>query len=96
MTELLVERGVELIAAVIFLFVLLKALKRKPHEGLQLSTVGGNGQDSGMAGIEEIEDPRIREMMARRQIDELVKNDPERVSLILSRWVAEDMKASRN
>jgi len=35
-------------------------------------------------------------MMARRQIDELVKNDPERVSLILSRWVAEDMKASRN
>ena len=96
MTELLVERSVELVAAVIFLFVLLKALKRKPHDGMQLGTAGGSGPDGGLGGIEEIGDPRIREMMARRQIDELVKNDPERVSLILSRWVAEDMKASRN
>jgi len=96
MTELLVERGVELVAAVIFLFVLLKALKRKPHDGMQLGTAGGSGPEGGLGGIDEIEYPRIREMMARRQIDELVKNDPERVSLILSRWVAEDMKASRN
>lgn len=96
MTELLVERSVEIVAALVFLFVLLKALKRKPDVGMQLSGAGSGGGGDDLSSIEEIEDPRIREMMARRQIDELVRNDPERVSLILSRWVAEDLKASRN
>lgn len=96
LTELLIERSVEIVAAAIFLFVLLKALKRKPDPETQL--VGGNGGDPGqaLASIEEIEDPRIRELVARRQIDELIKNEPERVSLILSRWVAEDLRASKN
>jgi len=37
----------------------------------------------------------VREMVARRQIDELIRNDPERVSTILSRWAADEEKAAR-
>ena len=37
----------------------------------------------------------VREMVARRQIDELIRNDPERVSTILSRWAADEERAAR-
>jgi flagellar biosynthesis/type III secretory pathway M-ring protein FliF/YscJ len=50
---------------------------------------------AALAAAEEIEDPRVREMVARRQIDELIRNDPERVSTILSRWAADEEKAAR-
>jgi|688.fasta_scaffold02249_24 flagellar biosynthesis/type III secretory pathway M-ring protein FliF/YscJ len=96
LTEMMIDRSVEIVAALIFLFVLMKALKRKPDVTAQLAGQGSGSVDPNFSSLEEIEDPRIRELVARRQIDELIKNDPERVSLILSRWVTEDMKASRN
>jgi hypothetical protein len=51
---------------------------------------------AALAAADEIEDPRLREMVARRQIDELIRNDPERVSTILSRWAADEEKVARS
>jgi flagellar biosynthesis/type III secretory pathway M-ring protein FliF/YscJ len=95
--ELLLQRGVEIAAAAVFLFVLLKALKSSPRA--LASDEGGTGGHDPMAALaaaDEIEDPRLREMVARRQIDELIRNDPERVSTILSRWAADEEKVVRS
>ncbi|MBK7642518.1 MAG: hypothetical protein IPJ19_05630 [Planctomycetes bacterium] len=94
--EMLLQRGVEIAAAVIFLFVLLRALKTAPRS-LTSDEPGSVGNDpiAALAAAEEIEDPRLREMVARRQIDELIRNDPERVSTILSRWAADEERAAR-
>ena len=97
MLELLMQRGVEIAAAAIFLFVLLKALKSAPR-ALRPDEPEAPGHDpiAALAAAEEIVDPRLREMVARRQIDELIRNDPERVSTILSRWATDEEKAARN
>lgn len=93
--EILLQRGVEIGAAAIFLVVLLKALKSRPRAlaaeepGMQEDPV------AALAAAEEIEDPRLRELVARRQIEELIRSDPERVSTILSRWAADEEKAAR-
>jgi flagellar biosynthesis/type III secretory pathway M-ring protein FliF/YscJ len=94
--ELLLQRGVEIAAAAIFLVVLLKALKSAPR-ALSPDGPASEGHDpiAALAAADEIEDPRLREMVARRQIDELIRNDPERVSTILSRWAADEEKAAR-
>jgi len=94
--ELLLQRGVEIAAAAIFLVVLLKALKGRPR-GQAFDEPQSPGHDpiAALAAAEEIVDPRVREMVARRQIDELIRNDPERVSTILSRWAADEEKVAR-
>jgi flagellar biosynthesis/type III secretory pathway M-ring protein FliF/YscJ len=94
--EILLQRGVEIAAAAIFLVVLLKALKRAPRT-LSADAPSAPGHDpiAALAAADEIEDPRVREMVARRQIDELIRNDPERVSTILSRWAADEERAAR-
>jgi len=94
--EILLQRGVEIAAAAIFLVVLLKALKRAPR-ALNSDAPSAPGHDpiAALAAADEIEDPRVREMVARRQIDELIRNDPERVSTILSRWAADEERAAR-
>lgn len=94
--QMLMQRGVEIAAAVVFLFVLLKALKSKPRSfSAEEPNAPANDPIAALAAAEEIEDPRVREMVARRQIDELIRNDPERVSTILSRWAADEEKAAR-
>jgi flagellar biosynthesis/type III secretory pathway M-ring protein FliF/YscJ len=92
----LLQHGVEIAAALVFLVVLLKALKRAPR-ALVTDEPDAPGHDpiAALAAAEEIEDPRVREMVARRQIDELIRNDPERVSTILSRWAADEERAAR-
>lgn len=95
--DMLLQRGVEIAAAVIFLVVLLRALKTAPR-ALRSDEPEAPGHDpiAALAAAEEIVDPRLREMVARRQIDELIRNDPERVSTILSRWAVDEEKAARN
>ena len=94
--EMLLQRGVEIAAALVFLVVLLKALKSSPRAlSHDEPNAPGNDPMAALAAAEEIEDPRVREMVARRQIDELIRNDPERVSTILSRWAADEEKAAR-
>ncbi len=95
MLELILQRGVEIAAAVIFLVVLLKALKSRPRA---LATEEPGMQEdpvAALAAAEEIEDPRLRELVARRQIEELIRSDPERVSTILSRWAADEERTAR-
>jgi len=96
LTEMLLQRGVEIAAAAIFLVVLLRALKSKPRQQTYDEPQSpGNDPIAALAAAEEIVDPRVREMVARRQIDELIRNDPERVSTILSRWAADEEKVAR-
>ncbi len=94
--EMLLQHGVEIAAAAVFLFVLLRALKSRPRAlAYDEPQAAAHDPIAALAAAEEIEDPRVREMVARRQIDELIRNDPERVSTILSRWAADEEKAAR-
>jgi flagellar biosynthesis/type III secretory pathway M-ring protein FliF/YscJ len=85
--EMLLERGVEIavgLAFVVLLFVSLRGSKRgaaTPQRALAAS--------SGSRSQSDV-DP---ELMARVQIEELVKSDPRRVGEILSRWAGEETLA---
>jgi len=92
--ELVIQRGVEIASALLFLFVLLKALKglpksqRRHADGLAVSV--GEVQ-SGL----DADDPKHLELLAKRQIEELVKKEPEKVGALLSRWVADQETLAR-
>jgi len=95
-TELLLQRGVEIGAAAIFLFVLLRSLKSRPKaHAYDEPQAAAHDPMAALAAAEEIVDPRVREMVLRRQIDELIRNNPEHVSTILSRWAADEEKVAR-
>lgn len=103
MIELGLEYGVEALAALAFLFVLLRSLKgvrasivassKKAESGEPVAarvTVGeGGGLIATTADGEAITDREIDlEAVARAQIEDLLRSDPERISEILSRWAA--------
>jgi flagellar M-ring protein FliF len=79
MMELLLEHGIEALAAVAFLLVLFKTLKGSAAQSAAASAASQADQD--LAGIE---------LLAKSQIEELVRTDPERVSTILSHWASEE------
>ncbi len=79
--EMLLQRGIEIGAAVAFLFLLFKTLKGANKSKTSSQTVTPDG-----AGMDE----RSLELLAKTEIEELVKSDPQRVSSILSRWAAEE------
>lgn len=83
MMEMLLEHGIEALAAVAFLFILFKTLKgAQKEEATAAATSEAQAQaDADLAGIE---------LLARSQIEELVRTDPERVSTILSNWAKEE------
>jgi flagellar M-ring protein FliF len=83
--ETLLQRGVEIVSAVVFLVLLLKTLKGSKREKQQAAAAVAAEDGSQL-------DP---ELLARAQIDELVKSDPARVGEILSRWVREEPTAAR-
>jgi len=79
--EMLLGRGVEIVSAVAFLVLLMKTLRggRKtaaPSKGAPAARPDEKGYDP--------------ELVARAQIDELLRSDPARVGEILSRWVREE------
>jgi flagellar M-ring protein FliF len=82
-TQMLVERGIEIAAAVAFLFLLVKTLA-----GAKKSTIRTAAQTT--AAEEPQLDDHMLELLARGEIEELLKSDPARVSSILSRWAAEE------
>ena len=85
MMTMLLERGVEILSAVAFLFILMRSLK---------GAAKTSESSSDEAAVEAIaEDDEMLERLAQAQIDELVKSDPERVGQILSAW-AGDQKAT--
>lgn len=96
MLRMLLERGVEIVAAIVFLFVLLKAMKGAKSGGVTSSgsvALGGMTVDGASASVETGEpDP---EALARARIEELVRTDPRRVGEILSRWAGDSRAAAR-
>lgn len=99
MLEMLLERGVEIASALVFLVVLfssLKGSKKAAAAAGALSPVGGattHGARSAAGGGEAGELPIDPEVLARAQIEELVRSDPRRVGEILSRWIDEKATA---
>ena len=99
--ELLLERGVEIAAAIAFLVVLLRVLKSESRAG-RAAAARAEGQQSGkspwssarsiaaMGGGETAIDS---DLLLLHQVEHLVKSDPERVGKILSRWAREDATA---
>jgi len=86
--ELLIEHGVEILAALAFVFVLFKSLKgggKVTGEAVVAKQASADGKEVTEEQLESI-DP---ELLARVQVEELVKNDPERVSEILAGWASE-------
>lgn len=86
LVETLLQRGVEIVSAVVFLVLLLKTLKGSKKEKAA-ATAAAAVAEAG-TGV----DP---ELLARAQIDELLKSDPAKVGEILSRWVREEPVGSR-
>lgn len=78
--ELLIQRGIEIAAALAFLFVLFKALKSVPKKA------AARGADVAA----QANDTQYAEMLAKSQVEELVRSDPDKVGAILSRWAAQD------
>ncbi|MBI5362996.1 MAG: hypothetical protein HZA53_07435 [Planctomycetes bacterium] len=95
MMELVVQRGVEIVAAVLFLFVLMKALKSGPARKGESTGSSSAGTLASAAEIDQ-NDPKYLDMLARRQIEELVKTEPEKVGTLLSRWVADQETLARS
>lgn len=94
--QLAIEHGVELLAALAFIFVLFKSLKSaKAAKGSAAAQSGVKGVARGTGG--GVADPELDEdefanldpeLLARVQVEELVKSDPERVSEILAQWAS--------
>lgn len=84
--EMLLQRGIEIVSAVVFLVLLLKTLK-----GSKKAAASAAAEASAAEAGPKV-DP---ELLARAQIDELLKSDPAKVGEILSRWAREEPVASR-
>lgn len=97
--ELLLEKGVEIVAALGFVLILLSSLKGSKKKakkgGVEVDENGEPlaGSRPGEESGEEFQpDP---EELARLQIEELVKTDPRRVGEILTRWAEDGVGATR-
>jgi flagellar biosynthesis/type III secretory pathway M-ring protein FliF/YscJ len=85
LVEPLLRHGVEIASALVFLGLLLKTLK---------GSRASRGQATGAAATAAREDGVDPELLARVQVDELLKSDPARVGEILARWAREEPVAS--
>ena len=86
MLELLLERGIEIVAAVAFIVLLFKSLRGGSKRKAQAEATSAREAAAERERPVEI-DP---EVVAREQVEELIQSDPERVGKILSRWARED------
>jgi flagellar biosynthesis/type III secretory pathway M-ring protein FliF/YscJ len=95
-TDFLIDKGVEIVSAIAFLFLLLKGLK-SAKGGRPAAAQVAAGQVAGTLltplSPDGVPLPPIEiapEQLARAQVEDMVKNNPERVAQILSNWVIED------
>ena len=100
--ELLLQRGVEIAAALVFAVLLLGSLRGSKKAAAAVadapggarSTSAGGGTHAASAHAGGPGEPQVDpEALARAQIEELVKSDPRRVGEILSRWAGEGAAA---
>lgn len=74
--ETLIERGVEIATAIAFLFLLVKSLK-----------ISGKSRSAPATAADERVGPDVDpELLARAQVEQLLKADPAKVGEILSSW----------
>jgi flagellar biosynthesis/type III secretory pathway M-ring protein FliF/YscJ len=90
MLGVLLERAVEIVAALAFVLVLMKSLKRSGKPIVQVDDKRPSLSD--LIPEEEID----LDMLARAHVDELLKSDPEKVSKLLSRWALGEKLYSRS
>lgn len=90
MMELLITRGVEIASALAFIVLLALSLRgmRAPKAGAAAGSAGDPTLDAEGNAI----DP---EVLALAQVQELLRNDPDRVISILSNWAREEHSAAR-
>ena len=81
--ELLLRRGIELAAGLAFLVVLVKSLRGARRA---LGEAAAQAETARAAARPEVD----ADALARLQVEELVRSDPERVGEILSRWALEE------
>jgi flagellar M-ring protein FliF len=86
--ETLLERGVEIASALVFLVLLVRTL-RGPKKAR--AAAAGTGTAPGAAATAAEVDA---ELLARAQVDELLKTDPAKVGELLARWAREEPVAS--
>ena len=93
MVEMLLTRGVEIVSALAFVILLFVSLKGSrssqsaSEEELIAAGAGSGGATAqGAALADEEIDP---ELLAIRQVEQLLESDPERVGRILSSWARE-------
>jgi flagellar biosynthesis/type III secretory pathway M-ring protein FliF/YscJ len=89
--ELLLNRGVEVISACAFVALLFVSLRGARQRGAPLAeTAGLEGPRQSRGGVAALSDQDIDpELLAIRQVEELLATDPERVGRILSSWARE-------
>jgi len=89
MLETLLERGVEIVAALAFVIVLLKSLKGSRSTDASTGSAAPAVQSEAAPAPSDVDTPDI----ILQQVEGLVRDDPERVGKILSRWAREEVKA---
>lgn len=92
LVEQLLERGVEILAAAVFIGLLLKSLK-SGSKTITPAAAKRKERTPGLAGAAAsttTEDEIDPELLARIQVEELLKQDPERVGEILTSWALAD------
>ena len=91
MLETLLERGVEILSAVAFLYLVLRTLKSARRAGRQEEQPAGEAPSEGPpeeAAEEELPvDPVVQ---LRSDVGELARSDPERVAEVLTAWLQEE------
>ena len=76
---MLMERGVELLAAAAFLLILVKSLKRGGAEP--------NAKAQVAAGPDALPEEEVDlDLLARKHVEQMLEEDPEKVAALLSRW----------
>jgi flagellar M-ring protein FliF len=94
--ELLLTRGVEIVSALAFVTVLLLSLRgARGSRGAARTTAASTGSTPGAGGSADPAGELVPALLARAQIDELVRSNPRRVGEILSRWASEETAGAR-
>ena len=89
---LLLEHGVEVLTALAFLLVLLRSLRKGRAVPAEAGAPGAGGRPAGAGAFGPEEEIDV-EALARRKIEQMVQDEPERVGVLLSRWALGDTYA---
>ncbi len=99
--ELLITHGVEILAGLAFIIILLKTLRapaaakmRAEREEAEAAVEEAEQEAAAVAALEEELARTDPALLARMRVEELVRNEPERVSEILAEWAAEEISAA--